>query len=77
MKLHEFESASTKEVKSVSLDSAEQFQKLKNIMAEAQSVRHWNELREYAKDIFPIQVINRLDQSGYINIILPQNTNKV
>lgn len=65
MDLHQFESASTKEVKSVST-TAGKWAELKQLMSSAQSVEEWNDLREEAKKLYPMTLINRLDISGYI-----------
>jgi len=43
---------------------------LKVKMSAAKSVEEWNALREEAKTEFSTNVINRLDVSGYINVVL-------
>jgi hypothetical protein len=46
-----------------------QFEELKQFMSVAVNVEHWNELREKAKEMYPIKIIYMLDASGFINKI--------
>ena len=41
-------------------------QQLKNFMSTATTVSEWNAKRERAKDLYPIELIQELDSSGYI-----------
>jgi hypothetical protein len=45
-------------------------QQLKNFMSTAKTVNEWNEKRESAKDLYPIELIQELDSSGYIKELL-------
>lgn len=57
-------------MKKIIIEQDEAFGKLKLKMSKATSVEHWNELRESAKLIYPMETINKLDASGYISEIL-------
>jgi hypothetical protein len=48
----------------------ETFNKLKVKMSKAQNVHHWNDLRNEAKLLYPMETINKLDASGYISEVL-------
>jgi hypothetical protein len=45
---------------------------LEVFMLSATSVKHWNELREIAKEDFDIALIRKLDGSGFIHKVLPK-----
>jgi len=45
---------------------AEQYEMLKASMAYAKTVQEWNERRKEAKKVFPPELIDRLDASGFI-----------
>jgi len=48
------------------------YEALKTFMLSATSVKHWNELREEAKEKFEIELIRKLDGSGFIHeVVIP------
>ena len=48
----------------------EKYDALLKKMSEAINVAHWNELREEAKEECSMELINKLDSSGYISTVL-------
>lgn len=49
---------------------------LKSFMSLARNVEQWNELREEAKLLFPIEEIRKLESSGFITQVLGEDNNK-
>jgi hypothetical protein len=52
------------------------FAELKRKMSRAINVEHWNELRDEAKNEVSMEMINRLDTSGYICEVLKPKKKK-
>jgi len=67
--LYHFKSKSTGEIKQIS-PFISMCEACKKAMRKAISIHHWNELRKVMKTIYPIGVINQLDVSGHISIVL-------
>lgn len=67
MKIEHFESKESGKVSLVCQDPLfNQWNNLKQLMSKAVSIREWNILRGLAKLTYPIELINRLDASGFI-----------
>jgi len=57
-------------MKTIVIEQDETFNKLKFKMSKAQNIHHWNDLRNEAKILYPMETINKLDSSGYISKVL-------
>jgi hypothetical protein len=53
------------------VENMQELKALQFFMSQAKSVKHWNELREKAKEKYEEEIISMLDASGFISKILP------
>lgn len=58
----------------VSIDPyVKELESCKAFMSKATTVQMWNKLRTFAKELFPPEVVSKLDASGYIKTLKLKN----